>query len=220
MNKTKGLGILYHIISTSFAVIVVISNIISAKMVKLPYFESLTIPAGLITYPLTFLLSDVVTEIFGAKKAKLMVYLALGMNLLTLAILQISLMAPAFSSEEERAFQAILGLSGLRIFASLVAYTISQIADIQIYALIKKWTGFQFLWMRSNGSTWISQFIDTVIIDIIFLFFGLGMAAAEVFPIMLFSFTYKALFSVAITPLFYLCIILIRKRMKTINVIT
>lgn len=203
---------LYQIVSAAFCVIVVISNIISAKMVPLPFLQDFSIPAGLITYPLTFLLSDLVTEIFGAKKAKLMVYIAFGMNILSFAIIQLALLLPSQGIEEHVAFGAVLGLSGLRIFSSLTAYLISQIVDIQLYALIKRWTGERFLWLRNNGSTCASQIVDTVVIDIIFLYWGLGMSMAAVLPIMIFSYAYKAFFSIANTPLFYLLVYALKKK--------
>lgn len=214
--KPKALHIplptLYQVICASFCTIVVISNIISAKMVKLPFLQDFSIPAGLITYPLTFLLSDLVTEIFGAGRARFMVYITLGMNLLSFGIIQLAGMLPSQTVEEQMAFNAVLGLSGLRIFSSLTAYIASQIVDIQLYAKIKSWTGERFLWLRNNGSTWVSQLVDTVIIDIIFLYWGLGMEMTLVLPIMLISFAYKAFVSVANTPLFYLCVFLLRRR--------
>jgi uncharacterized integral membrane protein (TIGR00697 family) len=202
---------LYQSISAAFCVIVVISNIISAKMVSLPHVD-FSIPAGLIIYPLTFLLSGLVTEIFGQKKAKLIVYIGLWMSVLSFIIIQLALMLPAEKPEANSPFQLVLGLSGLRIFSSLTAYLFGQIADIQIYAWIKRWTPDRFLWLRNNGSTCISQMIDTVIIDMMFLYWGLGMEMNSVYPIMLFSFAYKAFFSLICTPLFYFCVFFIRRR--------
>lgn len=205
---------IYQIIVASFCMIVVVSNIISAKMVLLPFF-ALVIPAGLITYPLTFLLSDLVTEIFGAKKASTMVYTALAMNLLTVGMIELAILMPAGTQEEQKVFQAVLGLSGLRIFSSLISYVTSQLVDIQLYAWIKKWTGPKFLWLRNNGSTCVSQIVDTVMIDIIYLWWGLGMAMGDIAPIMLFSFAYKSFFSVALTPLFYLLVYTARNLMQS-----
>jgi queuosine precursor transporter len=215
MNKEKScdLQTLYQIISAAFCTIVVISNIISAKMIALPYVD-FSIPAGLITYPLTFILSDVVTEIFGAKKAKLMVYIALVMSVLSFVMIHFTLMLPTDILETETAFQSVLGLSGLRIFSSLTAYIIAQVADIQLYAWIKRWTSPRFLWLRNNGSTCISQMIDTVVIDTIFLYWGLEMSLVQIMPIMVFSYAYKVFFSIACTPLFYLFIFMIRGRGK------
>jgi queuosine precursor transporter len=213
MNKWISSSNLYQIMCSTFCILVVMSNLISAKMVKLPYFD-LILPAGLITYPFTFLISDLVTEFFGAKRAKLMVYIALGMNLLSLGIIQIALLLPA-GDDGQAVFQAVLGLSGLRIFSSLIAYLISQIVDIQLYAWIKSFTGFRFLWLRNNGSTCISQLLDTVIIDILYLYWGLGLGLAQVFPIMVISYIYKASFSIANTPFFYLCVYLIKGESRT-----
>ncbi len=137
-----------------------------------------------------------------------MVYLAFAMNLLSFGIIQIALMLPSPQAVDSIAFQAVMGLSGLRIFTSLIAYLAAQITDIQLYALIKKWTGPRFLWLRNNGSTFISQIVDTVLIDMLYLYWGLGMGMREVLPIMFVSFAYKAFFSVANTPLFYLSVFL------------
>lgn len=212
-SKLPAMEKIYHAISAAFCVIVVLSNIISAKMVVLPYI-GFSIPAGLITYPLTFLLSDLVTEFFGAKKAKFMVYIALVMNLLSFGIIELALWLPTDMLGDQNAFQIVLGLSGLRIFSSLTAYIIAQLADIQLYAMIKKWTGPRYLWLRNNGSTCISQMIDTVAVDIIFLYWGLNMAMEEVVPIMIFSYAYKALFSVSTTPIFYFCVFILQKQWK------
>ena len=203
----------YHVLSATFCVIVVLSNIISAKMVVLPYID-FSIPAGLVTYPLTFFLSDLVTEFFGPKKAKFMVYVGLGMNLLSFGIIELALWLPIDKPVSQNTLREVLGLSGLRIFSSVVAYTIAQIVDIQLYTLIKKWTGTSFLWLRNNGSTCISQMIDTLTIDIIFLYWGLNMEIYQVLSIMIFSYAYKAIFSAATTPLLYFCVFFLQKQWK------
>ncbi|MBS0625498.1 MAG: queuosine precursor transporter [Verrucomicrobia bacterium] len=203
--------IVYQAILASFCVIVVVSNILSAKLI--PFF-GFPIPAGLVTYPLTFLLSDLVTEIYGAKKAKMMVYLALGMSLLSFGMIQIGLALPGNNPESDRAFQTVLGLSGLRIFSSLASYLISQVVDIQLYAAIKRWTQDKHLWLRNNASTCVSQIVDTVSIDLLFLWWGLGIPMAEVVPVMVFSFAYKALFSVASTPIFYFLVYIFKASLK------
>jgi queuosine precursor transporter len=208
IEERKPQDILYQILCASFCVIVVVSNILSAKMVTLPWID-MVIPAGLFTYPLTFILSDLATEVYGAKKAKHIVYIALGMNLLSFGMIQASISLPAQNLEEQRVFHAVLGLSGLRIFSSLISYVTSQVIDIQLYALIKRWTGMKHLWLRNNASTCISQIVDTVMIDIIFLWWGLGMSMKVVLPIMLFSYAYKAFFSIACTPLFYTLVYMI-----------
>jgi uncharacterized integral membrane protein (TIGR00697 family) len=208
---------LYQIISCAFCVIVVISNIISAKMFKVP-FLNLSVPAGLLTYPLTFLLSDLTTEIFGSKKSKLMVYMALGMSLLAYTIIQGALLLP--SSVDDKAFSKVLGINGLLVIASLIAYVLGQILDIQLYARIKKWTGEPMLWLRNNGSTLVSQIVDTIVVNTILLYWGLSMPFAEVLVIMLFSYLYKAVFSLALTPLFYFSVYLVKGNWKNSKILS
>lgn len=202
---------LYSLIQATFCVIVVVSNVISAKLFEVPFFDNLLLPAGLLTYPLTFLLSDLTTELYGAKQAKHMVYTALGLTILCYFVIQLSIFLPTQDLEQQKAFQMTLGLNGLIIGASLTAYVIAQVLDIQLYALIKGWTNGRFLWLRNNGSTLASQIVDTLTVNMIHLYWGLGMELSQVFHIMLFSYTYKAVFSIANTPLFYALLYLIKK---------
>lgn len=196
-------ALIYQIATVSFSLIVLLSNIISAKMMPLPLLSGMSIPLGLITYPLTFLIANFVTEIYGKKAARQMVYIALAMNVLAYLIIKLALVLPSEGSTGG-AFEQVMGLSGMRIFASLLAYFISQIVDVQLYAFIRKWTGQRFLWLSNNGSTLCSQMVDTLIIDTVFLYFGLGMRVVDILPIMLFSYLYKMLFSLINTPLLYL----------------
>ncbi len=192
----------YKLLSALFCSIVLLSNIFSAKMAALP-FLGISIPAGLFCYPLTFLLSDLVTETFGAKRAKLMIYTALGISLLSFGLIRLALLLPA-----SQPFQTSLELGGLRIISSLISYIASQIAGIQIYAAIKRWSGSKWLWLRNNGAAFFSQILDTALIDMIFLWWGLGMPFSAVAPIMVFSYLYKVLFSAACTPFFYFLVFL------------
>ena len=100
-----------------------------------------------------------------------------------------------------------MGLNGIIVFSSLIAYLVGQVIDIQIYAWIKNCTGEKHLWLRNNGSTLTSQLIDTCIVNFIHLYVGLGLSFDLVFKAMLFSYMYKAFFSMANTPLFYACVL-------------
>lgn len=180
-------------------------------MVKLPYFQDFSVPAGLITYPLTFFISDLVTEIYGSRKAKEMVYHAFGMSIIAYLIIKIALILPSPTLENQFYFEKILGLNGVILMASLTAYMFSQIIDIQLYALIRKWTGENYLWLRNNGATLIAQLVDTTIVNMIYLKMGAGMEMAQVFPIMVFSYVYKCTFSMAFTPLFYFFVFVFKR---------
>ena len=198
----------YFIVGAMFSTIVVLSNILSAKFVCLCMFNH-PLPAGLLIYPFSFVLTNLITEIYGKQKARLMTYTALGMSLLSFCFIKYVLWMPSFG--EQKAFETVLGLSGLRIFSSMTSYVISQLVDIQIYSLIKQWTGLKWVWMRNNGSMLVSQLVDTLLIDIIFLWWGLGMVFSEIYPIMIFSYFYKMAFSLGGTPVLYLAIAAVKK---------
>ena len=200
----------YYFFRSIFCLIVVVGNIISAKMITLPLCD-LTASAGLVVYPLTFFLSDFVTEIYGARRAKEMVLHAFGLSLLSYLLIKIALILPGAQETNTRHFEEILGINGVLLFASLTAYFVSQRLDIHLYALIKRWTGERHLWLRNNGSTFLAQLVDTAIVNVIFYHFGLGFGMDLVIPIMIFSYFYKCSFSVVLTPMFYVFVRFFRR---------
>ncbi len=202
---------MYPNISAIFCVIVIIGNIISAKMFKLPLFQDFSIPAGLVTYPLTFFLSNFVTELYGSASSKKMVYQAFAMSLLAFLLIEMALFLPSPSQENAADFAKVLGVNRSVLLGSLTAYLFSQRLDIYVYTFIKKWTGEKHLWLRNNGSTLIVQLCDTVIANTIFLKVGLGMELFEMIPIMTFSYLYKCSFSLVFTPLFYCAVYYFKK---------
>jgi queuosine precursor transporter len=213
MNQSKlsKQDILYLILTTSFCVIVIVSNAISAKIWSPPLFSWLTLSAGLITYPITFLISDLVTELFGPARSRFMVYLGFGMAFTAYLLIECALRLPPSDPINQSHFSTVFGLNGIIVLSSLIAYGVSQITDIQLYALFKRMTHGKHLWFRNNGSTLISQFIDTTIVCTGFFYFGFGFPFLDVIPLILAAYFYKALWSIANTPLFYLGVALAKK---------
>lgn len=216
VNKCNDQAI-YYVTSSVFCVFVIASNIVSTKLFKLPFFYNFSIPAGLITYPLTFFLSDFITEIYGAKRAQKMVYHAFAMSIITYLIIKIAIVLPSPSLENQLHFEEVLGLSGVVLMGSLTAYIFSQTIDIRLYTWIKKRTGESHLWLRNNGSTLIAQILDTTIMNMIHLKLGLEMEMSQIFPIMIFSYLYKCSFSLLLTPLFYFTVFVFKQQMRCIK---
>lgn len=189
----------------AFSIVVVLSNLLSAKMVPLPLVDC-AIPAGLVIYPLAFLLSNGVSELFGWRRARQMVYIAFAMNLLSFGLIELTLLLPSAEMGQEGSFEAIFGLSRLRILSSLVAYSTAQMAEVYLYRAIRGWTSDKNLWLRSSGATCIAQLIDTIVIDLCYLHLGLGMGIAQIVPIILFSYSYKVAFTLVGTPIFCLLV--------------
>jgi queuosine precursor transporter len=180
---------IYLILAVTFCVVLVISNMVGLKLFQCPFFPSLALPSGAITYPLTFLLTDLVSEIWGKKRANFMVFLGFGMSLLMLAVVQIVLKLPphevwvspgnpfGYESIEEyqTAYQSVFSMSKTLLFASMSAYMTAQLIDIRIFHFFKNKTQGRHLWLRNNVSTFTSQFVDTLIVNCIVLFWGLNM---------------------------------------------
>jgi uncharacterized integral membrane protein (TIGR00697 family) len=157
MEKTnKNLLILNGIFITSL----LIANVVSAKIVT---FGGLVIPAAIVAYPLTFLMTDVIGEIWGKEQANETVKLGFICQLISLVLIGLAILLPVAPFADNQAeFKGIMAQSFRVVAASLVAYYCSQSWDVWVFHKIReKGTGNK--WLRNNLSTMTSQIIDTAI---------------------------------------------------------
>lgn len=164
-KNDKNLILLNGIFVTSL----IIANIVSAKIVT---FGGLVIPAAIVAYPLTFLMTDVIGEIWGKKQANLSVRIGFICQLVSLALIALSIILPVapFADNQEQ-FKGIMSSSFRVVLASMVAYLCSQTWDVWIFHKIReKNAGHK--WLRNNLSTMTSQVIDTAIF-ITIAFYGI-----------------------------------------------
>ena len=157
MGKTnKNLLILNGIFITSL----LIANVVSAKIVTL---GGLVIPAAIVAYPLTFLMTDVIGEIWGKEQANETVKLGFICQLISLVLIGLAILLPVAPFADNQAeFKGIMAQSFRVVAASLVAYYCSQSWDVWVFHKIReKGTGNK--WLRNNLSTMTSQIIDTAI---------------------------------------------------------
>ena len=157
MEKTnKNLLILNGIFITSL----LIANVVSAKIVT---FGGLVIPAAIVAYPLTFLMTDVIGEIWGKEQANETVKLGFICQLISLVLIGLAIILPVAPFADNQAeFKGIMAQSFRVVAASLVAYYCSQSWDVWVFHKIReKGTGNK--WLRNNLSTMTSQIIDTAI---------------------------------------------------------
>ena len=222
---------LYCVLISTFVVLLVITNIIGVKLflafpTAMPnglFGEPITLTTGLITYPLTFLLTDFVCEVYGRRRANLMVFTGFGLSILTLLFIQVALVlpgAPAWSSGHEHfgtiremqiAYESVFTLPGFLIFASMTAYLIAQLIDVRLYHFWKRVTSGRHLWLRNNASTMFSQLIDTIIVNSIFLKWGMGLEWQLVIQIIIAAYLFKILIAAIDTPLLYVGVALSRR---------
>ncbi len=194
---------LYSFATTLFSVLVIVTNLITIKLFT---FFGISLPAGSLTFPLIFLLTDLTTEVFGKEKARHMISTGFVMSLFSHLIFQLALVLPSDNEPTNISFQQVYSLNGPILFGSLLAFVISQNIDISLYQFIKNRTGDRALWLRTNGSTLVSQVIDTLIVNVCQFSIGLGLPFSKVFPIILFDYGFKALFSLVSTPLLYIAL--------------
>ncbi len=128
----------------------------------------LALPGAALAYALTFLASDCYTELYGRRAAQVVVNVGVFLNVVVLALVWSTIVAPAApSSVDPAAFETALGASTNVVLGSLLAYIVSQNWDVVVFHRIREYTGAEKLWLRNVGSTATSQAIDTVIFVVV-----------------------------------------------------
>ena len=181
----------------------------------MPFIGSYTFEqsVGLLPYPVTFLVTDIISEIYGQKKANQVVIAGIFASFFSLTIILISNYVPAIDSSpiDDETFSNVFSLSGLAVLASMIAYLFAQFIDIKIYHFWKNLTKGKMLWLRNNFSTFSSQFIDTITVITLLCFFG--VLSWDSFTGLVLS---GVLFKIAIafldTPILYFFVYLFRKK--------
>lgn len=167
-------------------------------------FESVVMTAGVIAFPVTFIVTDVMNEYFGKAGIRFVTYAGLAMVVFAFGLLQIALATPTapISPVPDEAFAAVFGTTSRVIVGSLIAYLVGQLIDIALFHRLRQWTEGRHLWLRATGSTLGSQFIDTFVVLVVA--FAGQLALGEIVAITLFNYGYKVAIAIAITPLVYL----------------
>ena len=222
MNSKKKLLAqkLYFFLSSIFITALVVSNLIFQKFFSwYPFnFEVFGIKlfefsVGVLPYPVTFLITDIVSEIFGKRKANQVVVMGILASIFSIGLLILGDVLPASSTSpiDDKTFNLVFSASPLAVLASMSAYLIAQFLDIRIYHFWKQLTKGKYLWLRNNFSTFSSQIIDsTTVIALLCIF---DILAWDLFlGLVLSSITFKILVAVIDTPLLYLLVGLIRKK--------
>lgn len=215
---------LYLVLAASFVVLLVLTNIVGIKLFRAPFNPEFALTTGILTYPLTFLVTDIVSEVWGKRRADFMVLLGFLMSVLMLGIVQLALnvpphpfwvpgVDPAFPTElgYQHAFESIFALNGLLLFGSMLAYGCAQLCDNWLFHFFKRLTGGKHLWLRNNGSTWISQLVDTVIVNSILFYIGFQMDLWTGAGIMATIYVYKLGIAALDTPLVYLGVYAVKR---------
>jgi uncharacterized integral membrane protein (TIGR00697 family) len=213
---------IYLLLGALFITSLVVSNLIFQKFfywhpLNLEIFGSklFEISVGILPYPITFLITDLISEIYGKKRANDIVIVGIFASLFSLLIIYTASHAPAtsWSYVDDELFNAVFGNSNIAVFASMLTYLFAQFVDIQIYHFWKRLTKGKHLWLRNNFSTWFSQFVDTFTIILLLCSFGI-IDWANFKGLLISGFLFKVLIAALDTPFLYLGVYLFRRRFK------
>jgi uncharacterized integral membrane protein (TIGR00697 family) len=210
----------YLLLAGLFIAALVSCNLIFQKFfvldIPLPGGGSYTFhqSVGILAYPLTFLVTDVLSEIYGARRANQVVVAGLLASLFTTALVELADIVPSAEfGIGGVTFHQVFGLSKIAVFASMTAYLTAQFIDIRLFHFWKRLTRGKHLWLRNNASTITSQLVDTfVVLALLASFSAAGITWDKVPALFVDGLLFKWAFAALDTPVFYLAVGYLRRR--------
>lgn len=211
---------IYLILASLFIASLVTSNLIFQKFfywypfnVDIFDVKLFEVSVGLLPYPTTFLITDILSEIYGRRKANEVVIAGIFASFFSLLIIFISKEVPAtpWSQVQDDTFLNVFGAAPLAVFASMAAYLFAQFVDIRIYHFWKKLTKGKHLWLRNNFSTFFSQFIDTATVVLLLCIFGI-INWDKFWGLLVSGVLFKIIIAALDTPFLYIIVFAFRKR--------
>ncbi len=191
---------LYVWLTALFVAALLAGDLIGGKFFRV---GGLDFSVGMIPFPLTFVLTDILNEFYGTRGARRVTYVGLGMAVFVFTVINVALALPASpkSPLDAQAFAAVFGWSSRLYVASLSAYVVGQILDIWAFQALRGATGGRFLWLRATGSTLISQLVDTMVVNLVLLWGTQPLPA--IMGVARNGYVAKIVIAVGLTPLIY-----------------
>lgn len=205
---------LYVVLASIF-----IASLIAANLVFQKFFQwDLTLfgweirfqqSVGILVYPVTFLVTDILSEIYGQVRATRVVVGGLFASVFVVLLLLVADWMPAtsWSPVDSDTFHRVFGLSWIAVGASMIAYLVAQLCDIRMFHFWKRLTQGKHLWLRNNASTIASQVVDTALVNGLLAAYGVPGVTWELFPALFINgVMFKWIVALLDTPLFYLSV--------------
>ncbi|PAU93509.1 hypothetical protein CK503_12315 [Aliifodinibius salipaludis] len=178
---------------------------------------TMSVPVGVIAYPFTFLATDLLSELYGRKKAQLVVWVGFCMNVFMLFLMTVNHWLPSTAgvSGGVQLFEGVYEFMIGNTIASMIAYLVAQTVDVRLFHFWKDLTDGEHLWLRNNASTTVSQLVDsTAILSILYFAGNLGQdvdTIGKLVILILNSYLFKFFFALFDTPLCYLGVKIFRE---------
>ncbi len=204
---------LFVVIACLFVTSLLLSNIIAGKLITI---GGMILPGAVILFPLAYIFGDILTEVYGYKRARMVIWTGFACNILMVGVfyLVMAIPSPGFF-EAEGAFATVLGMTPRIVLASLIAYLVGEFSNAAILSRMKILTRGKWLWTRTIGSTLVGEGLDTIIF-ITICFIG-TVPNAVLMQMMLYQYLFKVAFEFVATPLTY-AVVGWLKRMEGVDI--
>ncbi len=177
---------------------------------------AISLTAGVILWPLEFVITDIVNEFYGPKVVRRISYIAVTFIAYAFVMFYMAIHLPSAGfwsgtgvdkgvPDMNLAFSAVFGQGLWIIIGSIIAFLVAQVVDVAVFHKIKKHTGEKKIWLRATGSTLVSQLVDSFIVLFIAFYIGQGWSMQKVLAICLVNYIYKFVVAIVLTPAIYLC---------------
>ncbi len=196
----------FMVVTALFVTCLITANIIAVKLVVI---FGHVLPAAIVIFPVSYIIGDILTEVYGYRQARAVIWLGFLCNLVAVAAIWVGgFMTPASFWGGQEAYDSILGYTPRLLMASFAAYLVGEFANSTILAKMKIWTQGRWLWSRTISSTIVGQGLDSAV------FITLAFAGGEValVRLILTQWTAKVIYEAAATPLTYLVVGWIKRR--------
>ncbi len=221
VNDQKAAYRVYLFLGALFITSLVVSNLIFQKffywkpfgdvhLFGAPLFE---LSVGILPYPVTFLITDLISEVYGRKKANQVVTAGIFASFFSMGIVLLAHWAPAIAGSpvDDATFGRVFALSPIAVLASMLAYLFAQYIDIAIYHFWKALTKGRHLWLRNNFSTFFSQTVDTFTVVSLLCVFGV-LPWDKFYGLFVAGVIFKIMIALLDTPFLYLFVYIFRRR--------
>lgn len=201
---------LFFLIATISIACLIVSNIIAVKIVNL---FGLILPAAVLIFPLSYVLGDVLTEVYGYAKARLVIWLGFFANLLVVIFIKVAeILPPASFWVHQSAYSTILGYTPRILFASFIAYLVGKFLNSFTLSKLKIFTKGRWLWIRTITSTFVGQFADSFIF-ISVAFFG-NIPLNALLKMIIIQWLFKVSYETLATPGTYVIVGFLKRKEK------
>ncbi|MDP2089493.1 MAG: queuosine precursor transporter [Flavobacteriaceae bacterium] len=197
----------FHIVAMLFVASLLIGNTVAVKVIT---FAGFAIPAGILCFPIAYIVNDVLTEVYGFQKAKSVIWWGfISLAFMTLVYFLATIIKPAPFWQDQSSFEKIFSVVPRIALGSLIAFLVGSLLNSMVLSRMKIWSKGKHLWMRTIGSTIVGEAADSVIFNLIA--FGGIFETKDLITIMISGFVLKTVYEVVATPLTYIVVGYLKK---------